>query len=69
MSQLLDLQKANSLLILQAHCQSLTSPRFNQSFVKELAKPTHRAKLLKKYPTLKKIKNAETRADTYKKVK
>jgi hypothetical protein len=31
---------------LQAHCQSHTSQRFNQSFVKELAKPTqfaHRA--------------------------
>jgi hypothetical protein len=30
---------------LQAHCQSPTSQRFNQSFVKELAKPTHREKL------------------------
>jgi len=27
--------------ILQAHCQSRTSQRHNQSFVKELAKPTH----------------------------
>jgi hypothetical protein len=27
--------------ILQAHCQSRTSQRYNQSFVKELAKPTH----------------------------
>jgi hypothetical protein len=27
--------------ILQAHCQSRTSHRFNQSFVKELANPTH----------------------------
>jgi len=27
--------------ILQAHCQSLTSQRYNQSFVKELANPTH----------------------------
>jgi hypothetical protein len=26
---------------LQAHCQSRTSQRYNQSFVKELAKPTH----------------------------
>jgi len=26
---------------LQAHCQSPTSQRSNQSFVKELAKPTH----------------------------
>jgi beta-phosphoglucomutase-like phosphatase (HAD superfamily) len=30
---------------LQAHCQSPTSQRYNQSFVKELAKPTHREKL------------------------
>jgi hypothetical protein len=28
--------------ILQAHCQSRTSQRYNQSFVKELAKPTHK---------------------------
>jgi queuine/archaeosine tRNA-ribosyltransferase len=34
--------------ILQAHCQSPTSQRYNQSFVKELAKPTHREKLFKK---------------------
>ena len=27
--------------ILQAHCQSRTSQLYNQSFVKELAKPTH----------------------------
>jgi hypothetical protein len=27
--------------ILQAHCQSLTSQRYIQSFVKELAKPKH----------------------------
>jgi len=27
--------------ILQAHCQNRTSPRTNQSFVKELANPTH----------------------------
>jgi len=27
--------------ILQAHCQSRTSKRYNQGFVKELAKPTH----------------------------
>jgi anaerobic ribonucleoside-triphosphate reductase activating protein len=30
---------------LQAHCQSHTSQRANQSFVKELAKPTHRDRL------------------------
>lgn len=27
--------------ILQVHCQSRTSQRFNQSFVKDLAKPMH----------------------------
>jgi hypothetical protein len=27
--------------ILQAHCQSPASQRYNQNFVKELAKPTH----------------------------
>jgi len=27
--------------ILQAHCQSRTSQRYNQTFVKELANPTH----------------------------
>jgi len=49
---------------LQAHCQSPTSQRYNQSFVKELAKPTHREKLFKKFAhTLKKIKNADTQAD------
>jgi DNA mismatch endonuclease, patch repair protein len=31
---------------LHAHCQSPASQRYNQSFVKELAKPTHREKLL-----------------------
>jgi len=29
----------NILPVLQAHCQSPTSQRFSQSFVKELAKP------------------------------
>ena len=32
---------STSQRILQAHCQSHTSQRYNQSFVKELAKPTH----------------------------
>ncbi len=50
---------------LQADCQSPTSHRYNQSFVKGLPKPTHREKIvLKNLPTLKKIKNADTRADT-----
>ena len=49
----------NSPLILQAHCQSRTSQRCNQSFVKELAKPTQDKIVIKKFPTLlKKIKNA-----------
>jgi len=34
--------------ILQAHCQSRTSPSTDQSFVKELAKPTQRKIELKK---------------------
>jgi hypothetical protein len=44
---------------LQAHCQSRTSPSTDQSFVKELAKPTQDKIVFKKFPTLlKKIKNA-----------
>jgi len=34
---------------LHAHCQSPTSKRFNQSFAKEHAKPTHQEKLFKKF--------------------
>jgi hypothetical protein len=49
----------NSLRILQAHCQSPTSQRSDQSFVKELAKPKQEKLFLKNFPTLqKKIKNA-----------
>ncbi|MBK8847511.1 MAG: hypothetical protein IPO27_13600 [Bacteroidetes bacterium] len=44
---------------MQAHCQSRTSQRTDQSFVKELAKPTQDKIVFKKFPTLlKKIKNA-----------
>jgi hypothetical protein len=44
---------------LQAHCQSPTSQRTDQSFVKELAKPTQRKIVSKKFPDpSKKIKNA-----------
>jgi len=44
---------------LQAHCQSPTSQRSNQSFVKELAKPTQNKIVFKKFPDpSKKIKNA-----------
>ncbi len=39
---------AISQRILQAHCQSPTSQRYNQSFVKELAKPTQGKIELKK---------------------
>jgi len=45
--------------ILQAHCQSRTSPSTDQSFVKELAKPTQEKIVLKKFPNpSKKIKNS-----------
>jgi len=37
--------------ILQAHCQSRTSQHCNQSFVKELAKPTQEKRNFKKCPT------------------
>jgi len=44
---------------LQAHCQSRTSPSTDQSFVKELAKPTQDKIVFKNFPSLqKKIKNA-----------
>lgn len=36
--------------ILQAHYQSPTSPSYNQSFVKELAKPTQEKLFFKKFP-------------------
>jgi hypothetical protein len=49
----------NSPRILQAHYQSHTSQHADQSFVKELAKPTQDKIVFKKFPTLlKKIKNA-----------
>jgi len=43
---------------LQAHCQSPTSQRTDQSFVKELAKPTQDKIVLKDFPPFKKIKIA-----------
>ena len=49
----------NSPPYLQAHCQSCTSPSTDQSFVKELAKPTQDKIVFKKFPDpSKKIKNA-----------
>ena len=44
----------NNPRILQAHCQSHTSQRTDQSFVKELAKPTQDKIVFKKFPTLQK---------------
>jgi hypothetical protein len=44
----------NSQRNLQAHCQSRTSQRCNQSFVKELAKPIQEKLFLKKSPSLQK---------------
>ena len=44
---------------LQAHCQSLRSHHADQSFAKELAKPTQDKIVFKKFPDpSKKIKNA-----------
>jgi hypothetical protein len=49
---------------LQAHCQSHTSQRFNQSFVKELAKPAQEENIKIFLPRLKekKLKHANTQA-------
>lgn len=51
--------------ILQVHCQSRTSPSSDQSFVKELAKPTQEKLFLKNFPTLQKNKkrNAQPYTD------
>jgi len=53
--------------ILQAHCQSRTSPSTVQSFVKELAKPTQEKRNFKKCPTArqKTMKNVTTNRQTY----
>jgi hypothetical protein len=48
----LDIRKDNiSPRYLQAHCQSRTSRPADQSFVKELAKPTQEKRNFKKCPT------------------
>jgi hypothetical protein len=39
---------------LQAHCQSPTSQRYDQSFVKELANAAQEKLFLKNFPTLQK---------------
>ena len=44
---------------MQAHCQSRTSQRTNQSFVKELAKPPQDKIGLKNFPTLQKNKKTQ----------
>jgi hypothetical protein len=51
---------------LQAHCQSRTSPSADQSFVKELAKPTQKKRNFKKCPTArqKTMKNSITNRPT-----
>jgi hypothetical protein len=49
---------------LQAHCQSPTNQRSNQSFVKELAKPTQEKLFLKNFPTLQKNKKRHAQPDT-----
>jgi len=46
--------------VLQAHCQSRTSPSTVRSFVKELAKPTQEKLFLKNFPTLQKNKKRNT---------
>ena len=53
----------NSLRILQAHCQSPTSQRSDQSFVKKLAKPKQEKLFLKNFPTLQKNKKRNAQPD------
>jgi hypothetical protein len=56
--------------ILQAHCQSSTSPSTDQSFVKELAKPPKRQIELKKISSSSENKkNPTTQPDTKKTMK
>jgi len=53
----------NSQPDLQAHCQSPASQRTNQSFVKELAKPTQNEIGFKNFPALQKNKKRNRTAD------
>ena len=48
---------------LQAHCQSPTSQRTDQSFVKELANPTQEKLFLKNFPTFQKNKKRNAQPD------
>jgi hypothetical protein len=60
----------NSQPYLQAHCQSPTSQRSNQSFVKELAKPSQEKNFKIFLPRLKeKIKTRHHKGDTNRKEK
>ena len=53
------LMESYSQRLLQAHCHSPTSPSTDQSYVKELAKPTQEKLFFLKIPQpFKKIKNA-----------
>jgi hypothetical protein len=55
---------------LQAHCQNPTSQRYNQSFVKELAKPAQEKNFKIFLPRLKeKIKTRQHTGDTVSKEK
>ena len=54
---------------LQAHCQSRTSQRYNQSFVKELAKPTQEEFQNIFSSPSKKIKTPDTQTNPTKTVK
>jgi hypothetical protein len=54
---------SNSQPNLQAHCQSPSIPRSNQSFVKELQSQRKKKNFLKKSRPFKKIKIADTQAD------
>ncbi len=56
-------------LYLQAHCQSRTSQRYNQSFVKELAKPTQGEFQNIFSSTSKKIKTLDTQTNPAKTMK
>ncbi len=58
------LDTSYSQRILQAHWQSPASPRSDQSFVKELAKPTQEKLFLKNFPTLQKNKKRNAQPDT-----
>ena len=58
------MNQRNSQRILQAHCQSPASQYTDQSFVKELAKPTQGKLFLKNFPTLQKNKKRNAQPDT-----